>query len=85
VPDGQDTGAREFGEPPAPRGRWLSRRPLVRAGVRRKVRHPFEPNQLPSVGIKTEVGADWPLPRLVFLAVCRDFDQDRNWFIRAAA
>jgi hypothetical protein len=85
VPDGQDTGARQFGEPPATRGRWLSRRPLVRAGVRRKVRHPFEPNQLPSVGIKTEVGADWPLPRLVFLAVCRDFDQDRNWFIRAAA
>ena len=55
VPDGQDTGARQFGEPPATRGRWLSRRPLVRTGVRRTVRHPIEPNQLPSVGIKTRM------------------------------
>src|SRR4029453_3811691 len=61
-----------------PRRRWSPGGPPLHGAVGGTVRRPFEPDQLPSVGVTTEVGADWPSPGLMVLAVRRDLDQDET-------
>ena len=49
----------------------LPRRPPLGGVLRRTVRHPFEPNELPTIGLEAEIGADWLCPRVIFPGVGR--------------
>jgi len=78
-------GSRSFhlaGVPCNPLHRWSPRGPPLRGAVRATVRHPFEPNQLPPIGVETEVGADWLAPRRVFLGIRRDVHRDETVYGR---